>query len=172
MDTDENVSAEAAQSLLDSQGLFMGSSLTRLARTVIALHAALDAENEASGVVMERLGEVAMERDEARRTIATLYRQREGHDCRFAGAFAEVSGTHCPPGRRCVRCQADEARDQRDRLALIIFGAWSDIEHTDCWDDPRDGIKQAHAALWSVVREGRRQKAADAAHIDPEPDAD
>lgn len=42
------------------------------------------------------------ERDEA-------WRSRERLDCRFAGRFVEMSGSHCPLENPCVRCQAESA---------------------------------------------------------------
>ena len=43
-----------------------------------------------------------------------LERQRTEADCRFVGRYAEMSGSHCPWGSPCQRCQL-EAADARVR---------------------------------------------------------
>ncbi len=54
--------------------------------------------------------------------VASLERQRSEHDCRFVGKYAEMSGSHCPPGNPCQRCQleAAEARCAELEAALEI----------------------------------------------------
>ena len=38
-----------------------------------------------------------------------LERRRTEADCRFAGRYAEMSGSHCPIGDPCQRCQLEAA---------------------------------------------------------------
>lgn len=59
------------------------------------------------------LAQVREERDRARRG-------REELDCRFAGPFAELSGSHCPLNRRCQRCQLEAVTEERNQALAAL----------------------------------------------------
>lgn len=57
---------------------------------------------------VERLRE---ERDALRARVADLEEHRARLDCRFAGRYAEVSGSHCPADDACQRCRLERAEE-------------------------------------------------------------
>ena len=85
-----------------------------------------------------------------------LERQRTEYDCRFVGRYAEMSGSHCPPGGPCQRCQLEAAEARCAELeALASFGAslLSEWWENDCGD--LDGVfvqdEAEKAGLWHHV---------------------
>lgn len=77
------------------------------------------AEAKVAALVSKALAAVrGQEAAEAR--ARDLERQRTEADCRFAGRYAEMSGSHCPIGDPCQRCQlaAAEARVAELEAAL------------------------------------------------------
>ncbi len=96
------------------------------------------------------LAAMTVERDEARREVG-----------RYMDAVIETD------------TERDRLAREVDRLRDVIFGAWSDIEHTEHWPEGRmGGVKQAHKDLHAEIKGLTVEtQMADAARIDPEPAA-
>jgi len=112
--------------------------------TIAALRAALAEEKRAH--------------EETRKRVRSLEAQVTGFDCRFAGKWAEMGGSHCPPGKPCQRCEldaaerrAEEAEWERDALAARLAEAvgvlrWIEIHEAFHYSDDRTwalALKQA-----------------------------
>jgi hypothetical protein len=73
----------------------------------------------------QRGAEIAQEKlAAAEARCAELERHRTKLDCRYVGRYAEMSGSHCPPGDPCERCAA-QARADRYEAALREIEEWS-----------------------------------------------
>ena len=75
-------------------------------------------------------------REAAEARVAELEQHRTKLDCRFVGRYAEMSGSHCPSGEPCQRCELERAREaaeaERDearasvgRCHTLIDGLWA-----------------------------------------------
>ncbi len=113
---------------------------------------------EANGLALANRAfsaESELARELARRVAAEarchdLERQRTEHDCRFVGQYAEMSGSHCPPGEPCQRCELEAAearvreleaalreiaRGCEQSLAIRTEGGTMDLWCPDRWPD-------------------------------------
>jgi len=72
--------------------------------------------------------------------VDALERERAKLDCRYAGRYAEASGSHCPLNAPCLRCRLERPQD-RDALRQVMretrqggfaSGVGIDIFSEDC----------------------------------------
>lgn len=81
---------------------------------------------QVDGLLAER-SELQAERDEARSQLAATRRTLSALDCRYTGAgVADVSGSHCPPGAPCERCQREAESEAAPDIGLVFDKALAD----------------------------------------------
>lgn len=69
------------------------------------------------------------------RDAVAVRAERDALDCRYAGRYADISGSHCPLDKPCVRCRAEQAEAERDRLRGVVEAARAFRDSFMTWAD-------------------------------------
>ena len=132
----------ASESARREAEAFTQSALERVCRAVgidtpLQLTALATSDEETTlDLLIKHLASERAAREKAGARVAELEQHRTKLDCRFVGRYAEMSGSHCPSGEPCQRCELERAREaaeaERDearasvgRCHTLIDGLWA-----------------------------------------------
>ena len=120
-----------------------------------------DRDSHVQGYASERAA-----REAAETRVAELERHRTKLDCRFVGRYAETSGSHCPDGEPCQRCELERARERAEReLASITTDRDSWAEQADQRAaEAVEYLRRATAAESAIARATTALRGAEAHH--------